>query len=145
MKSLNRKIRLRPASVMAAVVVLSALASFQGWGQNEPQASSAGANKGVENSRINQRDRHGVNPTPMNQGNSQEDLRLSREIRRSVVNETNHFSLLAHNIKIITRGGKVTLRGPVKNNEEKMRIAAVVRSIAGTNAVSNLLEVKENR
>jgi len=144
MKNVNRQAG--RVSVIAAVVVQGLLSTSPCWGQNDTTSSSSTVtNNGVENSRINQRDRQDKSRTPIDQGNSKEDIRLSQEIRKSVVNHTNHFSILAHNIKIITYNGKVTLRGPVENNEEKKRIAAVAQSITGANNVSDLLEVKANQ
>ena len=98
----------------------------------------------ADNSQQNTRDRNDQNPTPLEQGNSRPDIVLTRNIRRSVVSETNSFSAMARNIKIITRDGKVTLRGPVKTHEEKSRIAMLASELAGTNNVTDLLEVKSN-
>lgn len=50
---------------------------------------------------------------------------------------------MAHNVKIITVNGVVTLRGPVKNPSEKQRIAATASQIAGAGKVHNDLEIAE--
>jgi osmotically-inducible protein OsmY len=107
---------------------------------NAVSANSADA----DNSGKNVRDRNGETRTPFDQGNSKADTRLTRKIRRSVMNETNNFSMLAKNIKIITRDGKVTLRGPVKSDEEKSDIEKIATQIAGENNVNDLLEVKQD-
>jgi osmotically-inducible protein OsmY len=98
----------------------------------------------ADNSGKNVRDRNGAMRTPMDQGNSREDMHMTRQIRRAIMNQTNNFSMMAHNIKIITRDGQVTLRGPVKTDEEKLNILRITAQIAGTNNVSDLLEVKSN-
>ena len=55
------------------------------------------------------------------------------------------LSMTAHNVKIITRDGKVTLRGPVNSAEEKASIEAKAAEIAGKDKVDNKLEVKEKK
>jgi osmotically-inducible protein OsmY len=102
------------------------------------------ADKDVDNSQMNQRDRDDRTRTPFEQGNSPEDLQVTQQIRKYVVNGTNNFSVLAQNIKIITRNGRVTLRGPVKTDDEKSSIAMMAQEVAGTNNVNDLLEVKNN-
>ena len=51
----------------------------------------------------------------------------------------------AHNVKIITSGGVVTLRGPVNSPQEKAAIEAKAKQVAGVTRVDNLLEVEANR
>jgi osmotically-inducible protein OsmY len=98
----------------------------------------------VDNSGINERDRHDQTRTPFEQGNSTNDIRITREIRQYVVSRTNNFSVMAHNVKIITRNGQVTLRGPVQTQEEKSSIVQMARETAGENNVTDMLEVKNN-
>ncbi|HET9956632.1 MAG TPA: BON domain-containing protein [Polyangiaceae bacterium] len=54
----------------------------------------------------------------------------------------NSLSVLAKNVKIITAGGKVTLRGPVKTQDERSAIQAAAQKVAGVTQVDNQLEVK---
>ena len=51
------------------------------------------------------------------------------------------MSVNAHNVKIITKNGVVTLRGPVKSPEEKDTIAAKAKQVAGVKNVDNQLEI----
>lgn len=104
--------------------------------------SNTNSGNDVDNSQQNRRDRDGRTQLPTAQGNSRDDVRITREIRQSVVSSTNNFSVMAHNVKIITLDGRVTLRGPVKTDEEKSGIAGIARGIAGPNNVNDLLEVK---
>ena len=64
---------------------------------------------------------------------------ITADIRKQVV-ETK-MSVDAQNIKIITQDGKVTLRGPVKTEEEKQMIQKIDLDLAGANNVDNQLEV----
>jgi osmotically-inducible protein OsmY len=51
------------------------------------------------------------------------------------------MSTYAHNVKIITQDGKVTLKGPVRSEDEKTNIAKKATAIAGERNVDNQLEV----
>lgn len=51
------------------------------------------------------------------------------------------LSAYAHNIKIVTQDGKVTLNGPVRSEEEKASIESKAVAIAGANNVTNQLDV----
>jgi hyperosmotically inducible protein len=49
--------------------------------------------------------------------------------------------MLTHNVKIISQDGKVTLRGPVRSEDEKSNIEAKAVAVAGQGNVTNLLEI----
>jgi osmotically-inducible protein OsmY len=51
------------------------------------------------------------------------------------------LSTYAHNIKIITRDGKVTLKGPVRSEDEKAAIEAKAATVAGADNVTDQLTV----
>ncbi len=51
------------------------------------------------------------------------------------------MSVDAHNVKIITQDGRVTLRGPVKTEEEKQRIEEIAGAVVGADRVDSQLEV----
>lgn len=94
-----------------------------------------------DNSAVNVRDRNPNAMTAGQQANAKTDVELTREIRRSVVKDES-LSMMAHNVKIVTANGNVTLRGPVKTEDEKNEIATKAQAIAGTDKVDNQLEVK---
>lgn len=94
-----------------------------------------------DNSAVNARDRNPVAKTAGEQSNDKSDIETTRKIRQAVV-KNDALSVMAHNIKIITVNGAVTLRGPVKTQEEKLTIVNAAQQIAGTNKVDNQLEVK---
>ncbi|MDO8589235.1 MAG: BON domain-containing protein [Armatimonadota bacterium] len=94
-----------------------------------------------DNSAVNVRDRAPEAMTADQQSNSKNDLELTSEIRRAVVKDDS-LSMLAHNVKIISTNGSVTLRGPVKTEAEKTAIAGKAQAIAGADKVDNQLEVK---
>lgn len=75
------------------------------------------------------------------QSNTKSDVDLISQIRRSVVKDSS-LSLLAHNVKIISANGNVTLKGPVNSDAEKASIGGKAEAIAGAGKVDNQLEVK---
>ena len=98
----------------------------------------------ADNTRKNERDRSGETTTSGDQSNSQEDVKITAAIRRAVVRD-NSLSMTAKNVKIITANGMVTLRGPVKNDAEKTKIAELAQSAAGNAKIDNQLEVKTSK
>ena len=94
-----------------------------------------------DNSAVNVRDREPGAMTAGQQSNAKSDVEITREIRRAVVKD-HSLSMLAHNVKIVSANGSVTLRGPVKTEEEKSAIASKAQAIAGAGKVDDQLEVK---
>ena len=95
----------------------------------------------ADNTKKNERDRSGETKTPGDQSNAPEDLKTTQAIRQALMKDDG-LSMTAKNIKVITSGGHVTLRGPVKSAEEKMKIDKLAKSAAGHAKVDNQLEVK---
>jgi hyperosmotically inducible protein len=93
------------------------------------------------NSAVNVRDRTPDAMTADQQSNTKSDMTTTREIRKAVVKD-HSLSILAHNVKIVSVNGKVTLRGPVNTEKEKVAIASKARAIAGRGNVDNQIEVK---
>ena len=52
------------------------------------------------------------------------------------------LSTYAHNVKIISQNGMVTLKGPVRSEEEKKSIEAKANQVAGEGKVTSELDVK---
>ncbi len=95
----------------------------------------------ADNTGKNERDRSGETKTPTDQSNTPEDLKITQSIRQAIVKDES-LTMTAKNVKIITNGGQVTLRGPVKTAEEKSKIELAAKSAAGGAKVDNQLEVK---
>ena len=92
------------------------------------------------NTGVNKRDANDANPTADDQSQSSADLDLAKRIRQSIVADDS-LSANGKNVKVVTRDGMVTLRGPVKNEQEKKSIEDKAAQIAGADKVSNQLEV----
>jgi osmotically-inducible protein OsmY len=101
---------------------------------------AADQTKDADNTKINERDRHD-SLTPMDQSNGSSDVKISAAIRKGIMGDKT-LSFAAKNVKIITVGGKVTLRGPVKSDQEKAAIEALAKQTAGVSEVDDQLEVK---
>ncbi len=94
-----------------------------------------------DNTGQNVRDRDGETLTPTDQPESKADLDLTAAIRKALMDE-DALSVNAKNIKIISRDGVVTLRGPVETQAEKDRIDALAKAVPGVITVDNQLEVE---
>ena len=97
--------------------------------------------KDADNTGKNERDRDSKTLTPGDQSDTPEDRKLTQSIRQAVMKDKT-LTMTAKNVKIITTGGKVTLRGPVNTAEEKTKINDLAKAAAGTVPVDNQLEVK---
>src|ERR1700730_2042904 len=75
-----------------------------------------------DNSKTNKRDRDKASPTADQQKMNPTDRELTRKIR-AALHQDNSLSTYAHNVKIVTRDGRVTLRGPVVPTKKKRRLS----------------------
>jgi len=98
-------------------------------------------NSDADNTARNVRDRDNNTLTPLDQGNSKTDVAITAQIRKEIVAGKN-LSVNAKNVKIITKDGHVTLRGPVNSVEEKRLIGEIATRVAPSGNVDNQLEVK---
>ena len=132
----------RTSAALASMGIALSLVAIPGWATEpaEPAARTAADRVEADNSGRNVRDGEGGTLTPMDQSNQAGDLALTKRIRGDLVADDS-LSLKAHNVKIISIDGVVTLRGPVASEAEKDRIAMVAEKVAGSGKVRNQLEV----
>ena len=83
-------------------------------------------------------------PTADQQKINPSDRAITQKIRKAVHDDTS-LSTYAHNIKIIAQDGKVTLRGPVRSEDEKRNLQAKAVAVAGKENVTNQLEVAPSK
>lgn len=93
-------------------------------------AQEAGQSPAPDNSKTNQRDRNPNEPTADQQKSNKSDREVTRAIRRALVKDKS-LSTYAHNIKVITENGVVTLKGPVRTQEEKQSVEAKAAEVVG--------------
>ena len=101
---------LRPVMLSSLLLGLCAIASAQ----DVPQPT----NPQADNTKVNERDRSANEPTADQQKENRTDRDITQQIRKAIVGDKS-LSTYAHNVKIITHGGMVTLKGPVRSEEEK--------------------------
>ena len=130
---------MKKTTLLLATLVLAGGALGPVYAENYP-SSTLLAQTAPDNTGKNVRDRNDNTLTPGDQSSDKGDVELTRRIRRAVVADKS-LSTNAHNIKIITVNGMVTLRGPVKSENEKMKIVAKAQKLAGKKQIENELEV----
>lgn len=90
----------------------------------------------------NSRESKGQSRTADDQTNTKTDRLLTANVRKAIIRDKN-LSTYAHNVKIITHDGHVTLKGPVKSEEEKQQVSTDAANAVSSENISNELTVKE--
>jgi hyperosmotically inducible periplasmic protein len=124
-------------NITRSMWTLLLLSSLLGVGSLSAQQSAAPA----DNTTVNQRDRNPNEPTADQQKNTPSDRDITKQIRQAIVKDKS-LSTYAHNVKVITQNGQVTLKGPVRSDEEKRAIEAKATEIVGENKVTSELDIK---
>jgi len=94
----------------------------------------------ADNSSMNKGDADKGAVTADQQKMNSSDRMIVQRIRSEVVKDKS-LSTYAHNVKIIAQGGKVTLKGPVRSQDEKASIETKAAAIAGEGNVTNQIDV----
>jgi len=105
------------------------------------QSADTDTSAPADNTKVNQRDHNTNAPTADQQKNTQSDRNITQQIRKSIMKDKS-LSTYAHNVKIITQNGQVTLKGPVRSDDEKRAIEAKATEIAGDSKVTSELDIK---
>jgi hyperosmotically inducible protein len=82
------------------------------------------------------------NKTADNQPNAKSDRLTTANVRKAIIADKN-LSMYAHNVKIITINGMVTLKGPVKSEDEKNQVATDAAGVVPAGSITNHLTVKQ--
>jgi len=94
-----------------------------------------------DNTKVNERDRSQTEPTADQQKDNRSDRDITQQIRQSIMQDKS-LSTYAHNVKIVTQDGRVTLKGPVRSEDEKKAIEAKATEVAGDGKVTSELDIK---
>jgi osmotically-inducible protein OsmY len=94
-----------------------------------------------DNTKVNKRDRAAGAVTADQQKMNQPDRKITQEIRKAVMADKS-LSTYAHNVKIVTENGAVTLKGPVRSEDEKKTIMAKATEVAGSGKVTDEMTVE---
>ena len=95
----------------------------------------------ADNTKTNQRDRSASEPTADQEKENRSDLDITQQIRQSIMKDKS-LSTYAHNIKIVTQNGQVTLKGPVQSEDEKRAVETKAAEVAGQDKISSELDIK---
>ncbi len=83
----------------------------------------------------------GDTQTADKQSNAKADRDITAKVRKEIVSDKD-LSTYAHNVKVITVNGVVTLKGPVKSEDEKAKVAELAASVVSADKITNELTVK---
>ena len=134
----NFRAPLFKAVLTAGIFAVAVSAPGIAFGQNDSSPTTC---KAPDNTAHNKKH----NTTADQQGNSSADIAMTANIRKSVMADKS-LSTYAHNVKIITSNGMVTLRGPVKSDQEKQTIEAkAVEAAGGADKVQDRITVKASQ
>lgn len=95
------------------------------WGQQSDSTRQA-----PDNTQTDRRDRNQGEPTADQQKENQSDRELAAKVRQALVKDKS-LSTYAHNVKVIAQDGTVTLKGPVRSEDEKQAVEAKAAEAAG--------------
>jgi hyperosmotically inducible protein len=128
-------------TALAAGLLFSGCA-FAGAQQSSDQDAATQPNAPQpDNTKVNQRDRNANEPTADQQKSNRSDRDITQQVRKAIM-EDKSLSTYAHNVKIITQNGMVTLKGPVRSEDEKKAIEAKAAEVAGGDKVTNEMDIK---
>jgi len=105
------------------------------------EPTSQPASPAPDNTKVNKRNRSKKQPTADQQKENRSDRDITQQIRQSIVKDKS-LSTYAHNVKIVTQNGQVTLKGPVRSEDEKRAIEAKATEVAGESKVTSELNIK---
>jgi osmotically-inducible protein OsmY len=108
--------------------------------QQPPTASDSAQAPAADNTKMNKQDGSDNATTAQTQKETPADRDLTQQVRKAIMADKS-LSTYAHNVKIISQNGTVTLKGPVRSAEEKQAIAAKATEVAGNAKVVNELSV----
>jgi len=108
------------------------------------QDAEGAASLSPDNTGVNKRDRSSQEQTADQAGENMTDLDVMQKIRKAVMADKS-LSSYAHNIKIISENGQVTLKGPVRSATEKKIIETKAIDVVGADNVINHLSVKKRK
>jgi hyperosmotically inducible protein len=122
-------------------LVMGASMLLSGFGYAAPIPSpSTPQQTAPDNTKVNKGDAHNDAVTADQQKMNPTDRAITQKIRADIMKDKS-LSTYAHNVKIITKDGKVTLKGPVRTQDEKNSVEGKAAAIAGDTNVTSQIEV----
>jgi hyperosmotically inducible periplasmic protein len=143
---------LKVAACACALIGSSAAFGFQA--QDQYPNSQGNSQQTAPNNQYPDSERNSQQAAPdnsaRNRGQSQTadqqkenpaDRETARKVRQAIAQDK-MLSHYAHNVKIIATNGMVTLKGPVRSDEEKQTVVAKAAEVVGRGNVTDELTVK---
>jgi osmotically-inducible protein OsmY len=126
---------LTKVNLLAFTLLLPSLAGLAYAQASDPKPKA-------DNTDVNKRDQNPGEATADQQKMNAADRALTAKIRKAVMADKN-LSTYAHNVKIISQDGTVTLKGPVQSDDEVKSIMAKATEGTGSpDKVVNQMSVK---
>jgi hyperosmotically inducible protein len=104
-------------------------------------SSLSAAPQQPDNTKVNKRDQSKGQPTADQGKNNTADRETMQKIRKAIMDDKS-LSTYAHNVKVIAQDGKVTLKGPVRSEQEKQSIERIATDVAGSGNVTDEITIK---
>lgn len=130
------KLKLIAGALAVGILVGGSSINLATAQQNPPKAA--------DNTKANQRDRSSAESTSDQAKNNPSDREIMQKIRKAVMDDKS-LSTYAHNVKIISQNGKVTLKGPVRSEEEKQSIKKIATDVAGADNITDEITIKPDK
>jgi hyperosmotically inducible protein len=138
---------MKPLTLNAVRILVSAVLLVPGsqgiWAQQPASASDSAQAPAADNTKMNQQNSN-RNNTAEQQKENPTDRELTQHVRKAIMQDKS-LSTYAHNVKVISQNGTVTLKGPVHSDDEKQAIEAKAAEVAGKDKVVNDLTVVPNQ
>lgn len=126
---------------IAQALLCGALLLGTGVAARAQDATTQQTPRAADNTKTNERDRSPNESTADQQKENRSDRDITQQIRQSIMKDKS-LSTYAHNVKIVTQDGQVTLKGPVRSEDEKRAIETKAAEVAGQDKVSSQLDIK---
>jgi hyperosmotically inducible periplasmic protein len=104
------------------------------------QSASAQTMPPADNTKSNQTDPSNRDVTADTQKENDTDRGLVQRIRKSLMADKD-LSTYAHNVKVVSINGQVTLNGIVRSEDERTKVVDLAQEVAGKQPVVNDLKV----
>ena len=125
-------------TIRTALLAGLLLGAWAAAGAQDPANQSAA--RQADNTKVNQRDQNPNEATADQQPSNQSDMQITQQLRKAIIADKS-LSTYGHNVKVIAKNGAVTLKGPVRSEEEMKVIAAKAVDLVGADKVTNKMDV----
>ncbi len=128
--------------LLVAFLAVSAvgLAGGNAHAQSSSAPDSGTSSTAPDNSRSNKVDPSNRNATADAQKNDKSDVQITQQIRKGVTADKK-LSTYAHNVKIVSLNGTVTLNGVVRTEDEKDGIGQIAAEVVGNDHIVNNIKI----